>query len=75
MAFGIAGILSVIIVTAVLIWKALAQKDVLLLGFTVLAIGSFLSEDTLETQAGATFFAFLSSVLLLGKKEKGELAN
>ena len=69
MAFGIAGILSVIIVTAVLIWKALAQKDVLLLGFTVLAIGSFLSEDTLETQAGATFFAFLSSVLLLGHVE------
>jgi len=65
MAFGIAGLLIVLLLAGVMMKSAIAYKDLLLLGFTVLALGSFLSEDTLETQAGATFFAFLSSVLLL----------
>lgn len=34
--------------------------------FLLIATISFLTEDTLETQAGVTFFAFFNAVLLLG---------
>jgi O-antigen ligase len=36
------------------------------LAFFIVASLSFLTEDTLETQAGVTFFAFFQSLLLLG---------
>ena len=36
------------------------------LGFLVISLVSFLSEDTLETQIGVTFFAFFNSFFLFG---------
>jgi len=36
------------------------------LSFFIIAVISFLTEDTLETQAGVTFFAFFNSFFLLG---------
>jgi hypothetical protein len=46
-------------------------SDFLYLSFFVIAAVSFLTEDTLETQVGVTFFAFLNSFLLFtpGRKE------
>ncbi|HLO90976.1 MAG TPA: O-antigen ligase family protein [Lentimicrobium sp.] len=44
--------------------------------FFIIAFVSFLTEDTLETQAGATFFAFFSGLLLFGvRKEADEQAR
>jgi len=44
-------------------------SNLLYLSFFCVALFSFLNEDTLETQAGVTFFAFLNSFLLFVKKE------
>jgi hypothetical protein len=38
--------------------------------FFIIAIISFLSEDTLETQAGVTFFAFFNSLLLFSVRKE-----
>ncbi len=38
--------------------------------FFIIASISFLTEDTLETQAGATFFAFFSALLLFGLRNE-----
>lgn len=38
--------------------------------FWMIAVLSFLAEDTLETQAGVTFFAFFNSLFLLNQKPK-----
>ncbi len=44
--------------------------------FFSIAVISFLTEDTLETQAGVTFFAFFSALLLFGvRKEVDENSN
>jgi O-antigen ligase len=43
-------------------------KDIFYLAFILIAIISMLAEDTLETQAGATFFAFFNAMLLFGRQ-------
>ncbi|MDY0343169.1 MAG: O-antigen ligase family protein [Lentimicrobium sp.] len=43
-------------------------NDYLYLVFFVIVFMSMLTEDTLETQAGATFFAFFNAFLLFGRK-------
>jgi len=44
--------------------------------FFCIAVISFLTEDTLETQAGATFFGFFSALLLFGvRKEVDEKSH
>ena len=48
-------------------------KDYFFLAFFVMIILSMLSDDTLDTQAGATLFAFFYSFLLLTRKEKNSL--
>ncbi len=45
-------------------------SDYFYLTFFVIMIVSMLSEDTIETQAGATIFAFFTSLFLFGKKDK-----
>lgn len=40
------------------------RKNMLYLGFTLICVMSFLSEDTLETQVGVTFYIFLHSFLI-----------
>jgi len=45
-------------------------SDFLYLTFFIVAIVSFLTEDTLETQAGVTFFAFLNSFFLFSPKKQ-----
>jgi len=42
------------------------------MAFTIIAAMSFLTEDTLETQAGVMFFAFFYLFLLLRKKATPE---
>jgi len=44
--------------------------DYFYLSFFVIMIVSMVSEDTIETQAGVTIFAFFTSLFLFGKKDK-----
>jgi O-antigen ligase len=63
-AFGIIGLL---LFMAMLIWPipyAVKIRDHLYLAFLATAMLSMLSEDTLETQAGITFFVFFSGLFL-----------
>jgi len=43
--------------------------------FFIIIIMSMLTEDTLETQAGATFFAFFNALLLFGHKRNTDKAE
>lgn len=50
------------------------NKNPLYIVFLLVAMLSFLNEDTLETQAGVTFFAFFNAFFLFSaKEEKGEI--
>lgn len=63
-AFGVFGLLLFILM---LIWplsNAIRIRDHLYLAFLATAMLSMLSEDTLETQAGITFFVFFSGLFL-----------
>ena len=63
-AFGVIGLLLFL---AMLIWPipyAAKIRDHLYLAFLATALLSMLSEDTLETQAGITFFVFFSGLFL-----------
>jgi O-antigen ligase len=44
------------------------KKDILFLAFLYIVVCSMFTEDTLETQTGVTFFAFLYSLLLFQGK-------
>ncbi len=44
-------------------------SDYFFLIFIIIAIISMIPEDTIESQAGVTFFAFMYSLLLFGRKE------
>jgi hypothetical protein len=58
-AFGIGGIIYLIGVLGYLLAEAWKRRDLMFTIFLVIASVSFLGEDTLETQAGVTFFAFI----------------
>lgn len=62
--FGLIGLVLFITSLILPLLKAIRKKNLLYISFFICASLSFLTEDTLETQAGATFFAFLNSVLL-----------
>jgi O-antigen ligase len=65
-AFGLFGLIyfiSVIILSGI---TATKNKNFFYLIFLCVALLSMLTEDTLETQAGVTFFAFFNSLLLFG---------
>ncbi len=68
--FGVVGLLWFL---ATLIYPLLnksARVDYLYIAFFIIAIISFFTEDTLETQAGVTFYAFLNSFLLFANFKK-----
>jgi hypothetical protein len=72
-AFGLIGLF---IFLFALIYPAVKQRifgDFLYLSFFLIAFISMLTEDTIETQAGVTFFTFFSCLFLFaGKKENTE---
>lgn len=66
LSYGILGLLYFLLVVCYpLIGEA--KGDKLFQAFTIIAAMSFLTEDTLETQAGVMFFAFFYSFLLIRK--------
>lgn len=65
--FGLIGLLWFIYSLIFPLLKSPNSKNIIYLGFFVVALVSFFTEDTLETQAGVTFYAFLNSYLLFAK--------
>ncbi|MEW6467492.1 MAG: O-antigen ligase family protein [Bacteroidota bacterium] len=51
-------------------WKANAWRDYLYAVFFIIIVLSFLNEDTLESQAGVTFYAFFNSLFLFGRSRE-----
>jgi len=69
-AFGVFGFLWFLVA---LIYPPFKQKnfgDYFFVTFFLVAVFSMLSDDTLETQAGVTFFAFFYAFLLFGKEKR-----
>lgn len=71
-AFGIVGLLWFLITLIYPLLKVKNGLTYLYITFFIIAIISFLTEDTLETQAGVTFFAFLNSFFLFGREENND---
>jgi len=72
-AFGIGGILYLAGVMGYLFAVAYRRSDLMLTIFLVIATVSFLGEDTLETQAGVTFFAFIGGWLWRYEQPSGNV--
>jgi MFS family permease len=66
-AFGLFGLLVFIITLVIPFSIGWRENNLLFLVFYVGALVSFLNEDTLETQAGVTYFSFFLSLFLLAK--------
>jgi len=62
LSFGIVGILVFLWLQGYFLAQTLKYKNILALCFGLIALVTFLFEDTLETQAGITFFAFFYSL-------------
>jgi len=58
LTFGLFGILSLIFIISYFAFLMLKKNNILGLVFILIAASSFISEDTLESQAGITFFTF-----------------
>jgi hypothetical protein len=69
-AFGWPGMIYFIFVLAYALVTGIRKNDIVYLSFLLIAIASFFTEDTLETQAGVTFFAFLNALLLIRSTEE-----
>lgn len=71
-AFGIFGFLWFIFTLIYPGIKTGRFNNFLYIVFIIIILMSMLTEDTLETQAGATFFAFFNALLLFGCKRQPE---
>jgi len=65
--FGLIGLVFILFSMLYPIKIALKRKDYYYLVFIAIAMLSMINEDTLETQAGVTFFAFFNSFLLFSR--------
>jgi O-antigen ligase len=61
---GLIGLLWFLITLFYPMYKLKMQFNYLYMAFFIIALVSFFTEDTLETQAGVTFFAFFNSFFL-----------
>ncbi len=68
-SFGIFGLMWFVFSMMFPLLKRMRTSDYLYLAFLSVAMISMLTEDTLETQAGATFFAFFNAFLLFGRDD------
>jgi O-antigen ligase len=66
--FGIFGFLWIVFAMFYPFIKLKGYKSFLFIVFFFIAVLSFFNEDTLETQAGITFFVFFYSILLFSKE-------
>lgn len=70
-AFGVLGLIWFLITLIYPMLHLKKQYDFLYISFFIIATVSFLTEDTLETQAGVTFYAFFNAFFLfVNRSEK-----
>ncbi|MBM3429899.1 MAG: O-antigen ligase family protein [Bacteroidetes bacterium] len=71
LAFGLVGIVSFLWLQGYFLIQTLKNKNILALCFGLIALVTFLFEDTLETQAGITFFSFFYALfsIQIGKTQ------
>lgn len=75
-AFGWPGLAYFAMMLAACFIVAFRRGDLFYLAFLIIASVSFINEDTLETQAGVTFFAFLNAYFLfIAKGRFSQKAN
>jgi hypothetical protein len=74
-AFGVFGFLWFLFALLYPPVKEKSFRDYFFVTFFLLAVFSMLSDDTLETQAGVTFFAFFYAFLLFGKEKQNVLSK
>lgn len=74
-AFGIFGFIIFIGLWKYLFISFYTKKNLLGVVFTLIAISSFLSEDTIETQQGVTFVALFIGLLTLLNQKSGTEVN
>ncbi len=70
MAFGILGFLIILFSLIYPIFLQKKEKNFFIIIFLIISFLSFLNEDTLETRAGATFFAYFYALFLFQKRPK-----
>jgi hypothetical protein len=63
-AFGITGLVWFLVTLIYPLVVQVRKTDVLYVSFSIISIMSMFTEDTLETQAGVTFFALFTSLFL-----------
>jgi hypothetical protein len=68
LTFGCIGFCLIIVAMIITLIKERKNIDFIFLSFFLIFLISTLNEDTIETQIGATFYAFFFSLLLLGRK-------
>ncbi|MFA8449244.1 MAG: O-antigen ligase family protein [Bacteroidales bacterium] len=73
LTFGVFGFLYFLFVLFYSIGKSKLFSDFFMITFLLVALVSMLTEDTIESQAGVTFFAFFFTFLLFSRKNKTEL--
>ncbi|MFP4691940.1 MAG: O-antigen ligase family protein [Bacteroidales bacterium] len=72
------GIPAALWILFAMIWPALRMQGFRFLPFTaffVILMVSMINEDTIDTQAGLSFFVFFYTMLLFGRREKIELGG
>jgi hypothetical protein len=71
-AFGLVGLLAFLVsLVFPLLYKNM-YRDLTYLAFWIILAVSFLTEDTLETQAGVTFYALFNALFLFAQPETSE---
>lgn len=70
--FGIPGVVLFLAIWLVFLKGALGKRNILALVFGVIALASFLPEDTIETQNGVTFIALFLTVFSAQFYQKSE---
>ncbi|MFO8088026.1 MAG: O-antigen ligase family protein [Bacteroidales bacterium] len=65
---GIPGLVLFLLFVFYPVIAAKAWEEALFIPFLIIVLMSMITEDTLETQAGATFFAFFYAFLLWGRR-------
>jgi hypothetical protein len=68
--YGILGVSVILILFLIAIRMNTLRTSLYFLSFMIVFVVSCLNEDTLETQAGVSFFAFFFSLLMFARKEK-----
>jgi hypothetical protein len=72
-AFGMVGLVYFIFALIAPMVLTRKYRDYFYVTFFLIALLSMITEDTLETQAGATFFAFFNALFLFGKNDSEKI--